>query len=74
MAVLSEKNSVLTARKIKKMLGESKSREQLITIKKYFKLFKSMTPLSGLAEELQKEITAREKILFPEHGHDNLEP
>lgn len=70
MAVLSDKNSVLAARKIQKMLGEANSREQLNIIKRYFQLFKASTPLSGLAEEAQKRINAREKELFPKHSHD----
>lgn len=67
MVALSEIDSVLAARKVKRMLRELKSHEEFITTKRYFKLFRSRTPLSGLAEEVEKQVMAQEKKMFPEH-------
>lgn len=72
MTVLSDSNSVLAAQKIKKMIRESKNREQLATTKRYFERFKLMTSLSGLADEIQQEIIAQERVIFPECGLNNL--
>lgn len=67
MVALSEIDSVLAARKVKRMLCELKSHEEFITTKRYFKLFRSRTPLFGLAEEVEKQVMAQEKKMFPEH-------
>ncbi len=68
MAVLSERNSVLAARKIKRMINQSATREQLATAKRYFILFRDTTTLKGLAEDIEERFKQREKALFPEHG------
>ena len=68
MAVLSERNSVLAARKIKKMIKQSTTREQLTTVRRYFELFRNMTMITGIAEDIEEQFKQHEEKLFPEHG------
>lgn len=66
MATLSDHDSVLAARKIKKMIIQSTTREQLATTQRYFKLFREKTAIPGLANDIEIQIAEKDKALFSE--------
>lgn len=65
MVSLSKEDSKVVAFRIKKMLRQSNTREQLSTTKKYFTLFRKKTKMHNIIDEIDTMIKKHEKKLFP---------
>lgn len=64
MSFFSDKDAKTVANRIRKMLRQSKTREQLNTTKKYFYLFKKNTMRFDIIHEIEKLIKKHENKLF----------